>query len=93
REPDESLSIELFFTERSDPARIEGFLARNAGWMNPADMLVIPVATGKRWLVRVAYGAYNNRAQAVQAEQQLPPRYRRASGPQLRSFANLRTPI
>jgi type II secretory pathway predicted ATPase ExeA len=97
REPDERYSIELFFTTRSDPARIERFVARNADWMTTENTLVIPVlersAHGARYRVRVSVGVYPSREEAQRAERDLPPRYRRAAGPLVRSFSELRRRI
>ncbi len=90
REPGSSLAIELFFTARSDPARIERFLVRARRMMSLPELYVLPVARGSRYYIRVVYGAYPTRAAAIAAERTLPPKYQRPGGPRLRTYAELR---
>ena len=93
KEPDTAYSIELFLAENSDPARTERFLARARELVQLSELYVIPVATGSRYFLRVAYGAYPSREAAAQAARRLPPKYQNAFSVELRSFAELRAAI
>ena len=92
-EPDASYSIELFVAENSDPARAERFLLRASDLVPLSEVHVIPVATGSRYLLRVAYGAYPGMKAATEAATRLPPKYQNAFRFGLRSFAELRAAI
>jgi type II secretory pathway predicted ATPase ExeA len=92
-EPDTGYSIELFITENSDAARTERFLLRARELVPLADLYVIPVATGSRYLLRVAYGLYPGKAAAAEAAKRLPPKYQNAFRFELRSLAELRAAI
>ena len=92
-EPDGHHSIELFVSDNSDPARIERFLVRAGDLVEVADLLVIPIASGSRYRVRVTYGVYPDRESAEAAARRLPPKYRRAFQTQPRSFAALRAAL
>ena len=93
KEPDTAYSIELFVAENSDPARAERFLARARELVQLSELYVIPVATGSRYFLRVAYGAYPSREAAAEAARRLPPKYQNAFSVELRSFAELRAAI
>jgi hypothetical protein len=93
REPDPSFSLELFRTANSEPARMERFLLRARELVPLEDLLMIPMRTGDRYVIRVTYGAYADRDAAVQAAAHLPPKYRQAFQPEPRSFAELRGPL
>ncbi|MBS0336989.1 MAG: AAA family ATPase [Proteobacteria bacterium] len=90
REPDGSYSIELFSTDNSDPARVERFLVRARELVPLDQVLVLPQLVGNRYRIRVAYGAYPDRAAAAQAADRLPPKYKQAFQTELRSYAELR---
>lgn len=90
REPDGSYSVELFSTDNSDPARIERFLVRARELVPLDQILVLPQFVGNRYRIRVAYGAYPDRASAAQAADRLPPKYKQAFQAELRSYAELR---
>jgi type II secretory pathway predicted ATPase ExeA len=92
-EPDTGFSIELFATENSDAARTERFLLRARELVPLADVYVIPVATGSRYLLRVAYGMYASKEAAAEAAKRLPPKYQNAFRFELRSIAELRAAI
>ena len=92
-EPDMSYSIELFITEKSDAARTERFLMRARELVPLSDVYVIPVATGSRYLLRVAYGMYASKEAAAEAAKHLPPKYQNAFRFELRSIAELRDAI
>ena len=91
--PDASYSIELFVAENSDPARTERFLQRARDLVPLSEVYVIPVATGSRYLLRVAYGIFDSREAAAEAARRLPPKYQNAFRVQLRSLAELRASI
>jgi type II secretory pathway predicted ATPase ExeA/septal ring-binding cell division protein DamX len=93
REPDGSYSIELFSTDNSDPARVERFLVRARELVPLDQILVLPQFVGNRYRIRVAYGAYPDRASAAQAADRLPPKYKQAFQTELRSYAELRASL
>ena len=90
RADDERYAIELFITENTDPARMEGFLAR-AREMVPLDELyVIPVAGAGQYRLWVVYGDFPTREEAAAAGRNLPPRYQEVFRAVPRSFGELR---
>jgi hypothetical protein len=91
--PDTGYSIELFITENSDAARTERFLLRARELVPLAEIYLIPVATGSRYLLRVAFGMYPSRKAAAEAAKRLPPKYQNAFRFELRSIAELRAAI
>jgi hypothetical protein len=91
--PDGSYSIELFVAENSDPARTERFLGRARDLVPLSEVYVIPVATGARYMLRVAYGIFDSKEAAAEAARRLPPKYQNAFQFQLRSLAELRASI
>ncbi len=90
REPDGSYSIELFSTENSDPARVERFLVRARELVPLDEILVLPQLSANRYRIRVTYGTYPDHASAAKAADRLPPKYKQAFQPELRSYAELR---
>ena len=92
-EADTSYSIELFIAENSDAARAERFLVRARELVPLSEVYVIPVATGLRYFLRVAYGVYPGKEAAAEAARRLPPKYQNAFQFELRSFAELRAAI
>jgi type II secretory pathway predicted ATPase ExeA len=91
RVPDERYAIELFVTANADPARMERFLRRARDMVPLEDLLVIPMDDGNGgYRVRVAFGEFESRAQAIEAERRLPPKYQEAFETIPRSFAELR---
>jgi len=93
RAPDARYSIELFVTDNTDPARMERFLARAGDLALLGDVYVIPLAIGGRYRLRVVYGSFADRAAAIDAERNLPPKYQKAFHTTPRSFADLRRPM
>ena len=89
-EPDAHLSLELFLTENSDPARTERFLQRARDLVDLSDLYVIPIADGRKYRLRVTYGAFPDRDAANDAARRLPPKYRQAFQPEPRDFNELR---
>jgi type II secretory pathway predicted ATPase ExeA len=92
-EPDESYSLELFITENVDAARMERFLLRAQELVPLEQVYVIPIATGRRYLIHVVFGAFSDRVAAAEAARRLPPKYQKAFGLEPRSFAELRASL
>jgi len=92
-EPDGSYSLELFMTDNTNAERMERFLIRAQDLVPLEQVYVIPIATGRRYLIHVVYGAFADRAAALEAARRLPPKYQRAFGLEPRSFAELRTSL
>lgn len=93
REPDGSYSIELFATDNGDPARMERFLIRARELVPLDEIFVMPQANSGRNRIRVTYGGYPDRNSALQAAERLPPKYKQAFQPELRTFAELRNAL
>lgn len=93
REPDERYSVELFITDNTDPARMERFLSRARDLALLPEVYVIPLASGRRYRLRVVYGDFADRAAALEAERGLPPKYQKEFRITPRSFADLRRPM
>jgi MSHA biogenesis protein MshM len=97
RAPDERFAIELFITENADPARMERFLLRARDLVPLENVFVIPMASvptsGAQYRLRVVYGEFASRDEALEHARRLPPRYRQAFNALPRSFAELRSQI
>jgi MSHA biogenesis protein MshM len=93
RTPDERYSIEFFVTDNTDPARMERFLLRARELLPLDEVLVIPLMRGSDSRLRVAYGEFASREEALEARRRLPARYLGAFTTSLRSFAELRGQI
>jgi type II secretory pathway predicted ATPase ExeA len=91
--PDEHYALELFITENTDPARMERFLLRARDMVPLEEVLVIPQAVGKGYRLRVLFGDFASRDEALGAEKRLPPKYQDAFRIEPRSFAELRSQI
>lgn len=92
-EPDAHYSVELYSTDNWDPVRLEGFLRRARDMVPLEEIFVVPGAGPKRYRIRVVYGAYSDRESAALARGRLPPKYKQAFQPELRTFAELRGSI
>jgi len=90
RAADERFAIELFITENTDPARMEGFLARAKQMVLLEELYVIPVAGGGQYRLWVVFGDFGSRDEALAAGRRLPPRYQQAFRAAPRSFGELR---
>ena len=90
-EPDAHLSLELFLTENSDPARTERFLQRARDLVDLSDLYVIPIGDGRKYRLRVTYGAFPDRGAANDAARRLPPKYRQAFQAEPKDFNELRS--
>ncbi len=91
--PDEHYALELFITENTDPARMERFLLRAREMVPLEELFVIPMPAGKQYRLRVVFGDFASREEALAAEKRLPPKYQDAFQTAPRSFAELRGQI
>ena len=93
RAPDERYAIELFITDNIDPARMERFLRRARDMVALDEVFVIPMGGGAQLRLRVVYGEFESREEALKAERRLPPKYQQVFETSPRSFAELRGQI
>jgi type II secretory pathway predicted ATPase ExeA len=93
RAPGERYSVELFVTDNTDPARMERFLQRARELVPLESVFVIPIASAGSYRLRVVYGEFETRQEALEAERRLPPRYQQAFRASPRSIAELRGQI
>ena len=91
--PNDHYALELFVTENTDPARMERFLLRARELVPLGELFVIPMAAGKSYRLRVVFGEFSSRDEALAAEKRLPPKYQAAFRAELRSVAELRSQI
>ncbi len=78
-----SASIQLFFTDEVQPARMEGFLKRANGLDKLSEIYVVPIKVNGRNGYRVLYGEYPSSEAARAGMKQLPQRYKIAFEPML----------
>ncbi|KPK07651.1 MAG: hypothetical protein AMJ64_06100 [Betaproteobacteria bacterium SG8_39] len=88
--PDDALTIELYRTLNTDPARIERFLIRARSLKTLPGVYVIPLTRSRPTRIWVVYGAFATRAQAEDAMRRLPQTYHQDFKLTLRRFADLR---
>jgi len=88
--PDERYALELFVTDKAEPARMERFLLRARDMVPIAELFVIPLAGEERNRMRVIYGTFASEREALAAERRLPPKYQRAFRVAPRRFDELR---
>jgi len=98
RAPDERFALELFITENADPARMERFLLRARDMVRLDNVFVIPMVSGTttsgaQYRLRVVYGEFASRDEALEAARRLPPKYLQTFNALPRSFAELRSQI
>ena len=93
RAPGERYSIELFVTDNTEAARMERFLMRARQIVPLSEVFVIPLAAGGQYRLRVVYGDFESRDQALQASRRLPPKYQQAFRTSARSFEELRSQL
>lgn len=74
-------SIQLFFTDDTQPARMERFLIRANGLGKLSEIYVQPIKVNGRNGFRVLYGAYPDIKAASTGMQQLPERYKKVFTP------------
>jgi type II secretory pathway predicted ATPase ExeA len=68
-------SIQLFYKEEIQTARIENFLVRAKGLGKLSDIYLLPAKFGNKDGMRVLYGAYSSVDAARNAVKELPKRY------------------
>jgi hypothetical protein len=93
RAPDDHYLIELFITENADPARMERFLMRARDLVPLENLFVIPMSSGGSYRLRVVYGEFETRQEALDAGRRLPPRYQEAFRASPRTIGELRSQI
>ncbi len=93
RTPDAAYSVELYVTVNTEPVRVEGFLRRARDLVPLSNVYVIPLTNGKPVRVWVVYGVFATPAEAQEAAQRLPPKYKKAFSTAVRDFAALRRPL
>jgi MSHA biogenesis protein MshM len=86
--PEERYALELFVTENTEPARMEGFLARARDLEVLDDVYVIPMGNTVR--LRVVYGQFESAREALEARRRLPPKYQETFRTSPRSLGELR---
>jgi len=91
--PDEALTIQLYRTLNTDPARVERFLVRARSLKTLHGMYVIPLTRPAPTRLWVVYGAFATRAQAEEALRRMPEQYHKDFQPALRSFEEVRRTI
>ena len=92
--PDDHYVIELFVTDKTDPARMERFLRRARDLVPLEELFVIPMAvSNQQYRLRIVLGDFPSLDDALAAEKRLPPRYQDAFRTAPRSFAELRGQI
>jgi MSHA biogenesis protein MshM len=93
RTADAAYSVELYVTVNTEPARVEGFLRRARDLVPLSNIFVIPLTNGTPIRVWVVYGVFATRAEAQEAAQRLPPKYKNAFRTAVRAFSELRRPL
>jgi MSHA biogenesis protein MshM len=91
RSPGERYALELFWTENTDPARMERFLQRASDLVPLSSVYVLPAPDAAR--LHVLYGDFASREEAIEAGRRLPPRYQQAFHATPRTLAELRGQI
>jgi MSHA biogenesis protein MshM len=91
RSPGDRYALELFWTENTDPARMERFLQRASDLVPLSSVYVLPAPGAVR--LHVLYGDFASREDAIEAGRRLPPRYQQAFHAMPRSIAELRGQI
>ncbi|MBW8904395.1 MAG: AAA family ATPase [Betaproteobacteria bacterium] len=85
--PDGRYALELFVTDKPEPARMERFLLRARDMVPLSDVYLVPLNARH---LRVVYGSFDSEREALDAERRLPPKYQQAFRASPRSFATLR---
>ena len=88
--PDEALTIELYRSLKTDPARVERFLRRAQRLDTLPGLYVIPLTRSRPARVWVVYGAFPTRAEAEAALRRLPQVYHQDFKLTLRPVGELR---
>jgi MSHA biogenesis protein MshM len=88
--PDDRMTLELYISENSDPARVERFLERAKDMVPLQDVYIVPVRVPGRYRIWAVYGDFPDTDAAARAAKRLPPRYQKAFPLTPRSFAEIR---
>jgi len=88
--PGTRMTLELYISENSDPARVERFLQRARDLVPLDNVFIVPVAEPGRYRIWATYGDFPDAEAAAQAAKRLPPRYQKAFPLSPRSFADIR---
>jgi septal ring-binding cell division protein DamX len=89
--PDERLTIELYYSDNSDAARVERFLLRARDLVPLENVHIVPVAgEGGKYRIWATYGDYASPEEAAQAARALPPKYQREFPLLPRTYAEVR---
>ena len=88
--PDERVTLELYITDNSNPARLERFLQRAGDLVPLENVYVVPVVGGEGYRIWAVYGDYPDRETAAQAGRRLPPKYQKEFPLAPRTFAEVR---
>jgi MSHA biogenesis protein MshM len=88
--PGTRVTLEMYISENSDPARVERFLQRARDLVPLENVFIVPVAEPGRYRIWATYGDFPDVDAAVQAAKRLPPRYQKAFPLTPRSFADIR---
>ncbi|MDH4093417.1 MAG: AAA family ATPase [Betaproteobacteria bacterium] len=87
----ERVTLELYYTESSDAARVERFLVRARDLVPLENVYVVPVAGGGgTYRIWATYGDYASAEEALQAARALPPKYQREFPLAPRTYAEVR---
>jgi septal ring-binding cell division protein DamX len=89
--PNERLTLELYYTDNSDAARLERFLVRARDLVPLENVYIVPVAgEGGKYRIWATYGDYASPEEALQAARALPPKYQREFPLAPRTYAEVR---
>ena len=86
-------SIQLFYTEDTQPERMERFLVRARGLGILPEVYIMPIRVNGKDGFRALYGAYPDINAASAATRQLPERYRKAFAPALYLLGDAQTAL
>jgi septal ring-binding cell division protein DamX len=81
-------SIQLFYTNKAQSERIEGFLGRANKLRVLDEIYILPIKLNGHDAYRVLYGVYPDSEAARSAIAQMPPRYQEAFAPTLHLLDN-----
>lgn len=86
--PPGSVGIQLFYTEKVQPARMEGFLRRARKLGKLDEIFILPIELKGQDAFRVLYGSFPSSSKARAAIPELPARYLEAFAPTLHLLEN-----
>jgi len=84
-------SIQLFYTEDTQPERMERFLMRAKGLGKLSEIYIMPIRVNGKEGFRALYGAYPDINAANTGTKQLPERYKKAFAPALYLLGDTQT--